>query len=76
MNFDKEQMREMISDNLCVSFDACKDNVMLKDLEGDSLSLLSLFVEMSDFVNKEVETPENVMEMTVRELLEYINEYY
>ena len=76
MNNDEEQLRKMISDNLCVSLNVCKDNVMLKDLESDSLSLLSLFVEISDFVDKEVEIPDKVIKMTVRELLEYINEYY
>ncbi len=49
---------------------------MLKDLESDSLSLLSLFVEISDFVDKEVEIPDKVIKMTVRELLEYIDECY
>ena len=72
---DKEQIRILISENLCVDLDQCTNGRTMRDLGADSLSLLSLYVDLNDeCFTEEMNLPDNVFELRVVDILEFAHD--
>lgn len=70
-----DTIKQIIAENLCVEEESCcEDCYLIADLGADSLSLLALYTDISELIDKYINVPDKINDIRVKDIKRLVND--